>query len=118
MTVTNLFRADEEPIYWAVAERLLTGRPASFDDLCFVAQIPQGKRLSTVTLHLVIAMIEDQGGLMLRRRDRVYGTLYHYLPNRERTSDGERLTSTGGTYFQDRTKIVERWRAEIEDEHE
>lgn len=108
MEVRNLFSRSKDPKHHKLAARLLSGRPASFDDLCTVAGL--GHQISPTTVHLVVMMVEDQGGLVVRFRDPMYGTVYRYLPG-EVAEPGDRLTATESVWT-DRD-IVRRWRSKI-----
>lgn len=81
--VLNLFHKAYEPREHLVAQRLLTGEAASFDDLTRAAGMPHGRQLPKQKLHMVLMMIEDQCGVVVKARSEDYGMIYRYLPDEE-----------------------------------
>lgn len=109
MTVKNLFHKYGEAREYRVAERLLSGKTASFDDLRLAA----GKdgKLSKNSLSMVIGMIEDQCGYVVKKKDFDIGTVYRYVEDAE--YDPKRaLTNPNGKRFQT-SDMVRLWRGKI-----
>lgn len=82
MKVKNLFHRDWEPREHRIAARLLTGETASFDDLSMAAGT-EGGRVAQTAVAMAIAMIEDQCGVVVKKRTADYGMLYRYVDDAE-----------------------------------
>ena len=105
----NWFHKQWEAREYRVAERLLTGDTVSFDDLSLAAG--SGKQMSKNTLSTVIVMIEDQNGVIVRRKSSDYGTVYRYIPDAE--YEPERALTDPGSKRLKNSNMSRLWRGKI-----
>lgn len=94
--IKNWFHKDYEYVHFRLAQRLLSGKTASFDDLSAAAGFTGERKVSNRSLALVLMMIEDQCGVLVKKRSSDYGILYRFVPDGE--FDQERaLTDPNGS---------------------
>lgn len=107
--VVNWFHKQWEAREYRVAEKLLSGKTVSFDDLSLAAG---GKKsMAKNTLGMVIAMIEDQNGVIVKKRTYDHGIVYRFVADAE--YEPERALTDPASKRLAQSNMARLWRGKI-----